>query len=74
MWGSAVLELAIQNLYEQARKDNFDNVRLEPVSNFTKWVRGQESLTLYSPRTTPTKLFVIGRVYTMFDVERCAET
>jgi hypothetical protein len=71
MWGSAVLELAIQNLYEQARKDNFDNVRLEPVSNFTKWVRGQESLTLYSPRTTPTKLFVIGLGHSISGYIQC---
>ena len=60
MWGSAVLELAIANLRDQAKRDGFDNVALEPVLNFTKWVRGAESLTLYSPRTTPTKLEVIG--------------
>lgn len=29
---------------------------MEPVSNFTKWVRGAESLTLITPRPTRTKL------------------
>lgn len=43
-----------------ARDEGFDNIRLEPVKNFTKWVRGKESLTLYSPRPTPQKLELIG--------------
>lgn len=60
MWGSAVLESAIKDLYNQAVAEGFDNVRLEPVVNFTKWVRGVESLTLYSPRPTPTPLKLIG--------------
>lgn len=38
----------------------FDKVRKEPVSNFTKWVRGTESLTLFKPRPFQTKLDVIG--------------
>ena len=33
---------------------------MEPVSNFTKWIRGHEELILYSPRPTPQKLDVIG--------------
>lgn len=65
MWGSAVLEMAIENLRDQALRDGFDNVKLEPVTNFTKWVRGAESLTLYSPRTTPAKLEVIGLGHTV---------
>ena len=40
--------------------EGFSNVRLEPVRNFTKWVRGTESLTLLSPRSTPQKLNLIG--------------
>jgi hypothetical protein len=60
MWGSAVLESAIKNMQEQAIAEGFDNVRLEPVTNFTKWVRGAESLTLYSPRPVPTPLKLIG--------------
>lgn len=43
-----------------AEKEGFDNVRLEPVSNFTKWIRGKEQLTLYDPRSTPQKLSLIG--------------
>ncbi len=43
-----------------AHKEGFDNVHLEPVANFTKWVRGTESLTLYDPRPVPTKLNLIG--------------
>ena len=43
-----------------ALEDGFDNVHLEPVSNFTKWVRGRESLTLFEPRPFPQPLGVIG--------------
>lgn len=43
---------------DQAIKVGFENVRLEPVKNFTKWVRGKESLQLLTPRQT--KLDVIG--------------
>lgn len=35
-------------------------MRLEPVKNFTKWVRGDESLTLYDPRPFPSKLRLAG--------------
>lgn len=60
MWGSVVLEQVINEMISQANKEKFDKVRLESVSNFTKWVRGRESLILYSPRPNPTKLDVIG--------------
>jgi carboxypeptidase Q len=43
-----------------AFNEGFDNIRLEPVSNFTKWVRGVEQLTLYDPRPVPQKLELIG--------------
>jgi carboxypeptidase Q len=43
-----------------AAKEGFDNIHLEPVKNFTKWIRGKESLTLFSPRPTPQKLDLIG--------------
>lgn len=43
-----------------ASSAGFENIKLEQVKNFTKWVRGKESLTLYDPRPTPTKLDVIG--------------
>lgn len=42
----------------QANQVKFQNVRLEPVVNFTKWVRGKESLNLIKPREW--KLDVIG--------------
>ena len=40
MWGSNVLESVIQEVKGMAEKEGFDNVHLEPVKNFTKWVRG----------------------------------
>lgn len=43
-----------------AVKEGFDSVHLEPVGKFTKWIRGKESLTLFSPRPTPQKLDLIG--------------
>lgn len=58
MWGSVVLEQVIHQMLNYAQEEQFENVRLESVSNFTKWVRGKESLTLLSPRPTPTKLGV----------------
>jgi carboxypeptidase Q len=60
MWGSVSLEQVIYEIAGMASKVGFDNVRLEQVKNFTKWVRGTESLTLLSPRPTPSKLDVIG--------------
>lgn len=39
---------------------HFENIRLEPVANFTKWVRGKESLVLHSPRPFPSALNIIG--------------
>ena len=52
--------MVITEVQSMALKDGFDNVHLEPVANFTKWVRGREELTLYSPRPNPQKLAVIG--------------
>lgn len=60
MWGSAALEKVILEMFYEAHDTGFDKIELEPVSNFTKWVRGEESLTLMSPRPYPTKLDVIG--------------
>jgi carboxypeptidase Q len=58
MWGSDVLEMAIGWLKQQAELENFENVRLEPVRNFTKWVRGSERLTMTNPRPFETDLDV----------------
>ena len=60
LWGSESLELAINDLKRQADEEGFDNVRLEPVRNFSKWIRGMESLTLRSPRVNPWPLKIIG--------------
>lgn len=40
MWGSMALEQVIYEMASMAKKEGFENVRLEPVKNFTKWVRG----------------------------------
>lgn len=58
MWGSPTLELAIEEVRKMAVAEGFENVRLEPVLNFTRWIRKNESLTLLSPRVS--KLEVIG--------------
>jgi hypothetical protein len=60
MWGSISLEQVIHEMMSQASTEGFENIRLEAVSNFTKWVRGKESLTLMDPRPTPSSLEVIG--------------
>ena len=60
MWGSPVLEMVIREVMSMAQKDGFDNVHLEPVANFTRWIRGKEKLTLYSPRPNPQVLGTIG--------------
>ena len=63
LWGSAALEKTIQEVYRMAVQENFDNVRLEAVKNFTKWVRVNEQLYLHDPRpvTTPLKVIGLGR-------------
>lgn len=60
MWGSQTLEDVIVNIYTKAKADGFDNVRLEAVKNFTRWVRGHEELWLHDPRPFPTPLKLIG--------------
>ena len=41
MWGSMVLEQVIHEIAGMASKVGFENIRLEQVKNFTKWVRGR---------------------------------
>ena len=60
LWGGRSLELSIQELLAQLQKEGFENAHLEPVNNFTAWVRGEESLTLFSPRPFPQKMPMIG--------------
>ncbi|EGR28606.1 plasma glutamate carboxypeptidase, putative [Ichthyophthirius multifiliis] len=59
LWGSDVLEAAIMDFYQQIQQEKID-VKLEKVSNFTKWERGNENLTLFEPRLHPQKLNFIG--------------
>jgi len=47
-------------MMNMAHNEGFDNVHLESVTNFTKWIRGEEQLTLYEPRPVPQKLALIG--------------
>jgi carboxypeptidase Q len=60
LWGSENLERAIDEIYNMMITEGFENVRKELVPNITHWVRGQERLTLYSPRPTPTRIPMIG--------------
>lgn len=60
LWGSESLELAIDNVKNILESDGFENIRLEEVPNVAKWVRGKESLTLFSPRPFPTNIPMIG--------------
>jgi len=55
--GSASLERAIDWILAEMRKDGLENVRGEPVM-VPKWVRGEESAALVSPR--PLQLHMIG--------------
>jgi hypothetical protein len=41
MWGSTTLETTIDWLADQAQKVGFENIKKEPVENFTAWVRGK---------------------------------
>lgn len=53
--------MVIEFLRSEISNDGHDiEVRLEPVTKFTRWVRGFESLTLLEPRPIPTPLALIG--------------
>lgn len=45
--------MAIDELIANAEDIGFDAVYRDPVVDFTKWVRKDESLTLYDPRPFP---------------------
>jgi hypothetical protein len=45
--------MVIDELIVMGNKEKFDNVYKDPVSNFTKWERGNETLTLFDPRPYP---------------------
>jgi carboxypeptidase Q len=57
--GSDNLERAIDRVLEQMRSDGLDNVRGEPVM-VPRWVRGEESAALVSPRRTPLAMLGLG--------------
>ena len=58
--GSANLERTIDWILEEMKKDGLQNVRGEPVM-VPKWVRGEESATMISPRATPLHMIGLGR-------------
>jgi carboxypeptidase Q len=57
--GSKFLEDAIDWILAQMRNDDFANVRGEPVM-VPHWVRGEESATLVSPRTSALHMLGLG--------------
>lgn len=57
--GSATLEQAIDWALGEMVKDGFSNVRGEPVM-VPRWIRGEESLTLVSPRDKPCSMLGLG--------------
>ncbi len=60
LWGSETLELAIKWVRDELEREGFENVRLEEVPNVPKWVRGEERLTMLSPRPFPSKIPLVG--------------
>lgn len=60
LWGSPALELTIEFLKKKLENEGFQNVHKQEITDVRHWVRGNESLTLLSPRPTPTNLRVIG--------------
>lgn len=57
--GSAALERTIDWALEEMKKDGLQNVRGEPVM-VPRWVRGEESATLISPRAMPLHMIGLG--------------
>jgi carboxypeptidase Q len=58
--GSASLERAIDWVIAEMKRDGLQNVRGEPVM-VPHWVRGEESATLISPRSTKLHMIGLGR-------------
>lgn len=58
--GSSSLEAAIGWIIAEMKRDGLENVRGEPVM-VPKWVRGQESADLVSPRAMPLHMIGLGR-------------
>jgi len=60
MTGSASLEQALDWIVAEMRRDGFENVRKEPVM-VPRWVRGEESAELVSPRPMKLQMLGLGR-------------
>ena len=60
MTGAPSLERAIDWIMAEMRRDGLENVRKEPVK-VPRWVRGQESAELVSPRRAPLRMLGLGR-------------
>lgn len=60
LWGSEPLRDATEFMKDELIKEGFENVRLEENKNSLHWVRGKESLTLFSPRKYPTNIPMVG--------------
>ena len=58
--GSANLESAIDWIIAEMKRDGLQNVRGEPVM-VPRWVRGEESATLVSPRSAKLHMIGLGR-------------
>jgi carboxypeptidase Q len=57
--GSPSLERAIDWALAEMKADGLENVHAEPAM-VTHWVRGEESLTLVSPRNAPLRMLGLG--------------
>lgn len=57
--GSESLERSIDWIITEMKKDGLENVRGEPVM-VPKWVRGEESARLVTPRATPLHMIGLG--------------
>ena len=60
LWGSPALEEAIDELKYMLENDGFTNVKKEEIKDVQVWTRGNEHLTLNSPRKYPTKIPMVG--------------
>ena len=58
--GSENLELALEYMRDLLNLEGFENVNLEKLEFHEKWVRGEERMTLLSPRPYPSKIPMIG--------------
>ena len=60
MTGAESLERAIDWIVAEMKRDGFENVRKEPVM-VPRWVRGEESAELVSPRPMKLQMLGLGR-------------